>query len=345
MTLAPKRLVVAPKPPAVEQPNVFPLDWPAGAPITHELFKLAKREAWDPEDLPWHELAEAKLSAEERLGIGYWFSLLGIFDAAAPPVFAHALIEMYKHHEEDGVRKCFSTILRDELNHEEVCRFATQGALPGSPAGPLRWTPKTALEKAAYSNIEWGYYNGGRYWNGYVEAHKKYPLQVLFTSFLMGEVAATTLFSEMSKEAKLPLFKKLFHNVSKDESRHARMALYLCQRTFPSLPPEHKAFVTRQLRAGFIFLSMILYKPFPGKFWELPPGFIDNHDVLQEAALSAGLGLVSMKRREEAWKNAMLRVKTTMEKFGIEFPAMPEVGLSGAEVSVEDLEGGLIPVF
>lgn len=40
----------------------------------------------------------------------------------------------------------------------------------------------------------------------------------------------------------------------------------------------------------------------------------------------------------------MLRVKGTMEKFGIEFPAMPEVGLSGREVAVEDLDG-LIPVF
>lgn len=340
-----RRLTVAPPPPQTLQPNVFPLDWPAGGAITHDLFELAKRESWDPARLPWGQLADDRLSAEERLGIGYWFSLLGIFDAAAPPVFAHALIEMYKHHEEDGVRKCFSTILRDELNHEEVCRFATQGCLPGAPAGPLRWEPKTALEKAAYSNIQWGYYNGGRYWDGYVAAHGKYPLQVLFTSFLMGEVAATTLFTEMSKEAKLPLFRELFRNVSKDESRHARMALYLCQRTFPTMSPEHKAFVTRQLRAGFIFLSMILFKPFPGKFWDLPPGFLDNHMILQDAALSAGLGLVSMKKREEAWRSAMMKVKATMDKFGIEFPAMPEVGLSGAEVAEGGIEDGLIPVF
>lgn len=340
-----RKLTVAPPPPPTLQPNVFPLDWPSGGSITHDLFALAKREAWDPAHLPWEQLKDDRLSKEERLGIGYWFSLLGIFDAAAPPVFAHALIEMYKHHEEDGVRKCFSTILRDELNHEEVCRFAIQAGLPGAPLGPLRWEPKTALEKAAYSNIQWGYYNGGRYWDGYVAAHGKYPLEVLFTSFLMGEVAATTLFAEMAKEAKLPLFRQVFHNVSKDESRHARMALYLCQRTFPTMSPEHKAFVTRQLRAGFIFLSMILFKPFPGKFWELPAGFMDNHMILQDAALSAGLGLVSMKRREEAWKNAMLKVRATMDKFGIEFPAMPEVGLSGAEVPEGGIEDGLIPVF
>jgi hypothetical protein len=339
------KLTVAPPPPKTRQPNVFPLDWPEGDPITHQLFALAKREAWDPADLSWYTLKDAKISAEERLGIGYWFSLLGIFDAAAPPVFAHALIEMYKQHEEDGVRKCFSTILRDELNHEEVCRFATQGALPGAPIGPLRWEPKTALERAAHSNIAWGYYNGGRYWDGYVAAHGKYPLQVLFTSFLMGEIAATTLFHEMSKAATIPVFQEVFRHVSKDESRHARMALYLCQRTFPTMSPEHKSFVTRQLRAGFIFLSMILFKPFPGKFWDLPEGFLDNHKILTDAAMSAGLGIVDEKRREEAWRSAMLRVKTTVEKFGIEFPAMPEVGITGAEVSEDGIEDGLIPVF
>lgn len=331
-------------PPATAQPNVFPIDWPPGDPITHELFALAKREAWDPDELPWEELEAARISPEERLGIGYWFSLLGIFDAAAPPVFAHALIEMYKKHEEDGVRKCFSTIFRDELNHEEICRQATRLALPGRPFGPLRWEPRTALERAAYSNINWGYYNGGRYWNGYEQACGKYPLEVLFTSFLMGEVAATTLFSEMSKGAKLPLFKRLFHNVSKDESRHARMALHLCRRNFPLMPAGQKALVSKQLRAGFIFLSLILFKPFPGKFWELPGDFVENHRRLQEAAAAGGLGIPSEKAREEAWRSAMLKVKGTVEKFGIEFPAMPEVGLSGVEVAVDDLEA-MVPVF
>jgi len=40
----------------------------------------------------------------------------------------------------------------------------------------------------------------------------------------------------------------------------------------------------------------------------------------------------------------MMRVKKTVEKYGIQFPAMPEVGMSGAEVADEDLEG-IVPVF
>lgn len=334
-----------PPPPETPQPNVFPLDWNEGDSITYELFDLAKREAWDPARLPWETLREARLGKEERLGIGYWFSLLGVFDAAAPPVFAHALVEMYKAHEEDGVRKCFSTILRDELNHEEVCRRSTQALLPGSPRGPLLWEPKTPLEQAAFSNIQWAYYNGGRYWDGYCKAFHKYRLPILFTSFLMGEIAATTLFHEMGQAATLPVYREAFRNVSKDESRHARMALYLAKRTFPTLPQEEKDFITKQLRAGFIFLSMILFKPFPGKFWELPEGFVDNHALLQDAAASGGLGILSEAAREEAWRKAMLRVKRTVGEFGIAFPAMPEVGLQGEEVPAEDGIEGIIPVF
>lgn len=331
-------------PPPIDPLNVFPISWPKSPQITYDLFELAKAQAWDPETLPWQTLTDAKLSADERLGIGYWFSILGIFDAAAPPVFAHALIEMFRHKEEDGVRKCFSTILRDELNHEEVCRKATMACLPGNPYGPLEWTPKTGLEKLAFNNIQWAYHNGARYWDGYVKAFDKYPFAVMFTSFLMGEVAATTLFNEMGKAGRIPVFKEAFQRVSRDESRHARMALYLTKRTFPNLPQEQKDFVTKQLRAGFIFLSLILFKPFPGKFWELPDTFVDAHDVLQQAAQSGGLGVLPLKEREAAWRNAMLKVKKTVEDYGIAFPAMPEVGLSGHEVAEEDLET-IVPVF
>lgn len=174
------RDVMLKAPPAIEQPNIFPLDWPSGAPITHELYELAKKQVWDPANLPWEELKDVRLSAEEKLAIGYWFSLLGVFDASAPPVFARVLMEMYQAHEEDGI---------------------------------------------------------------------------------------------------------------------------------------------------------------------LPPDFVDNHNKIQELAASGGLGILPEKEREAAWRNAMLRVKGIVEKYGIAFPAMPEVGISGEEY-VEDLgPEGIIPVF
>mgnify|MGYP003694626259 CR=1 FL=1 len=51
-------------------------------------------------------------TAEQRLGIMYWFSVLANFDASGPAVFARATIHAFEQHEEDPVRKCFFSITR-----------------------------------------------------------------------------------------------------------------------------------------------------------------------------------------------------------------------------------------
>ena len=56
----------------------------------------------------------------------YWFAVLANFDASGPPVFAQATVHAYEHHQEDPVRKCFFSITRDEVNHEEACGRAIQ---------------------------------------------------------------------------------------------------------------------------------------------------------------------------------------------------------------------------
>ncbi|GAA3314137.1 hypothetical protein [Nonomuraea dietziae] len=86
-------------------------------------------------------------------------------------MFARATIQAFEKHEEDPVRKCFFSITRDEMNHEECCQRTIAKLWPG---GPLDWTPVTDLEKAAHNNIGWLYHNGGRYWTGYSSAVGKY---------------------------------------------------------------------------------------------------------------------------------------------------------------------------
>ncbi len=66
----------------------------------------------------------------------YWFSVLANFDASGPAVFARATIRAFEQHEEDPVRKCFFSITRDEMNHEECCQRAIACLWPG---GPLNW--------------------------------------------------------------------------------------------------------------------------------------------------------------------------------------------------------------
>lgn len=106
-------------PPQTPQPNVYPLSWHAQTMKLEEIWDAAQRENWDPKKLPWDTLDVDSYSWEEREAIGYWWTLLSVFDASAPPVFASALIKTYEEHEEDPVRRCFFSITRDEQNHEQ----------------------------------------------------------------------------------------------------------------------------------------------------------------------------------------------------------------------------------
>lgn len=72
-------------PPAIEQPNVYPLSWNSKTKKLQEVWEAALRENWDPEKLPWDTLDVDSYTWEERESIAYWWSLLSVFDASAPP--------------------------------------------------------------------------------------------------------------------------------------------------------------------------------------------------------------------------------------------------------------------
>ncbi len=327
--------------PTIEQPNIYPMEWHGDQTgKLAQLYERAKREVWNPAELPWDQLDPKDFTREERLGVMYWYSVLANFDGSGPPVFAKAMIHSYEQHEPDPVRKCFFSITRDEVNHEEVCQRTVTKLW--SPT-PTEWKPQNELEALALRNIRWLYYNGGRYWKGYSEALKKYPMAVLFSSFMMGEVAATTLFHTMAKQATHPVFAQGLRNVGKDEARHMAICLATLEDYFPHISEDDKKLITKQLRAGFVFLSMILYEP-PDDFWKLPPEYLAVHREMESLARKAGLGVATLDIKREVWRQAMFKVKAVVERYGIEFPAMPEVGITGKEVVHIDFND-VIPVF
>jgi rubrerythrin len=326
--------------PAIPQPNLFPIEWRVETESLAAIYEKSKRAVWNPADLPWDLLDPAEFTVEQRLGMMYWWSVLANFDASGPAVFARATIHAFEQHEEDPVRKCFFAITRDEMNHEECCQRAIGKLWPG---GPLDWQPATDLERAAHSNIGWLYHNGGRYWTGYSGSLGKFPLAVMFTSFMMGEVASSTLFRGMADKATHPLFKEVYQRIGRDESRHLQICMTILEKDWPGLTEENKSQITKQLRAGFVFLSMILWEP-PRQFWDLPPYYLDNHRVLMDYARQTGLGVLSYDEQAENWRRALAYVRRIIERWGIEFPAIPELDLDGVDVqdiSAEDI----IPVF
>jgi hypothetical protein len=328
-------------PPDTVQPNIYPLSWHTHTTKLQEVWEASLRENWDPEKLAWDTFDVESYSWEERESIAYWWTLLSVFDASAPPVFAEALIKTYEVHEEDPVRKCFFSVTRDEQNHEIMCGLAITKLL-GHP-DPITYEPKTELGKRLQKNAKWLYFNGGRYWTGYKSAVPRYDLAVLFSSFLMGEIAAATIFKQMFDNSRELVFKEAFRNIGRDEGRHMAICMAVMERDYPKMGPENKAVITKQIRAGYLFLSAVLFEP-PMDFWDLPKDFIDNQREAEEVARMAGFGIPTYEAKKENWRNAIINLKGVLDRYNIPFPAIPEVDITGEEVSDTDMDD-IIPVF
>jgi rubrerythrin len=306
-----------------------------------EIWAAAQRENWDPAALPWDTFDVNRYSWEQREAMAYWWTLLSVFDASAPPVFASAFIKTYEDHEEDPVRRCFFSVTRDEQNHEQMCGLAITKLLDWPD--PLTYEPKTELGEKLQKNAKWLYWNGGRYWDGYKQAVPKYSLAVLFSSFLMGEIAAATIFHQMAAAAKEPVFQAAFKNIGRDEGRHMAICMTLMQRDYPKLEVADRSLITKQIRAGYLFLSAVLFEP-PEDFWDLPADFIENQRAGEAVAREAGFHIPDYETKKENWRSAILNLKGVLDKYDIPFPAIPEVGISGEEINDVDMED-IIPVF
>ena len=232
---------------------------------------------------------------------------------------------------------------RDEQNHEQMCGLAITKLLE-SPS-PLEYEPKTDLGRRLQKNARWLYYNGGRYWNGYKQAVPKYSLAVLFSSFLMGEIAAATIFKQMSQSCEELVFQEAFRNIGRDEGRHMAICLSLMERDYPQRDESEKAIITKQIRAGYLFLSAVLFEP-PEEFWDLPADFIDTQREAEAIAREAGFGVPEYEAKKENWRAAMLNLKAVLDKYDTPFPAIPEVDITGQEVTQADLDSAdIIPIF
>lgn len=328
-------------PPETEQPNVYPMSWHRKTEKMQEIWDASQKETWDPEKLPWDTFDVDSYSWEEREAMAYWWTLLSVFDASAPPVFAAAMIKTYEEHEEDLVRRCFFSVTRDEQMHEITCGLAITKLLNHPDA--MTYEPKTDIGRKAKKNAQWLYFNGGRYWSGYKKAVPRYSLAVLFSSFLMGEIAAATIFQQMGQNSTEPVFQEAFRNICRDEGRHMAICMSLMERDYPGLGSEDRSVITKQIRAGYLFLSAVLFEP-PMDFWDVPEDFIPAQREIEEMCRSAGFGVPTYEAKKENWRNAILNLKGVLDKFDIPFPAIPEVGITGEEVSDIDMED-IIPVF
>ncbi len=327
------------EPPPFPKDNIFPITWETETPRLLDFYEKGRDPGWSPATLPWDTLDPSAFTWDQRYALAYWFALLSVFDSSGPAVFARAMILTYETHEEDPIRKCFFSIVRDEVAHEEICQRAIAALTPG---GPFGYEPETPLGRLAQNNARWYHHNGARYWEGFKKGISRHPLPILFTSFLMGEMASSTLFHWMHRTTTIPVFKEAFRRVGQDEARHMGICLTVLEKLLPKLADDQRASITKQIRAGYVFLSGILYEP-PEQFWELPATWRPAHRLLEGTARAAGLGILSDEEQRENWRTAFLKLKGLLEPHRIVFPAIPEIGIDGATVAFDPDD--IIPVF
>ena len=159
----------------------------------------------------------------------------------------------------------------------------------------------------------------------------------------MGEIAAATIFHQMAAGCKEPVFQAAFRNIGRDEGRHMAICMSLMERDYPKLDVSERSIITKQIRAGYLFLSAVLFEP-PMEFWDLPADFIDNQREGERLAREAGFHIPDYDTKKQNWRNAILNLKGVLDRYSIPFPAIPEVDISGEEISDVDLDD-IIPVF
>jgi hypothetical protein len=147
----------------------------------------------------------------------------------------------------------------------------------------------------------------------------------------------------MAAGCKELVFREGFKNIGRDEGRHMAICMSLMERDYPKLHVDDRKTITKQIRAGYLFLSAVLFEP-PADFWDLPEDFIPVQRQLEEISRSAGFFIPTYEAKKENWRNAILNLKGVLDKFDIPFPAIPEVGITGQEILDVDMDD-IIPVF
>jgi hypothetical protein len=117
----------------------------------------------------------------------------------------------------------------------------------------------------------------------------------------------------------------------------------LMERDYPKLAVEDRSLITKQIRAGYLFLSAVLYEP-PMDFWDLPADFVEVQRRAEAVARDAGFHIPDVETKKENWRRAILNLKGVLDRYDIPFPAIPEVDISGEEISDVDM-ADIIPVF
>ncbi len=316
-----------------DEHTVQPQSWADNDQRMANLYRSSVRQHYNLfDDVDWRQLDPAQFTPEQRIGLAYWYAIDSIFEQAGTTVFARAMIAAYELREEDATRRMLLSITRDEGNHDLIGKLVCERLIPGFPHA---YQPQTPLEWAAMRNIAWAQESVNRFWKGYLGAYQKYRFQVLLSSFASGEAAGTQTYGWMARESTHPVFKQCMQYMAQDEARHLQLATYFIDRYMPLMTEDETRAVIRNLGGSYAYFSLFMAeRPNPAFWSHLPASWKEWHDRLEDHARSGGLGIAPDRMKNEFWRKGLLRVKAGTDRHGVEFIAIPDLGIDGREEAI-----------
>jgi len=306
---------------AMDRPSTTspPLDMlPPGRPTAPTeprwLWESVRYQFWQPTELGRSIRHVGPFTPEQREAIACWWSLLAAVEGLGPRAYAAAFVQATERHDSDQVRWALLAMLRDEVQHEQLCGLVLQHLTPG---WPLHDAPPTNLGR----HLHHVYKQAEHCWTEYRRALKPDGIGVVVGGLLLVELVTGGLYERWATGCAIPAFATAFRHMGHDARRHQAALRTLATRDWPLLPASQRSEAAAQVQTAAGFLAAVAIGPH-GEQAEPPIDLQARH---------AGLGVPTAEQRRELLRAALLEVKGLQDRYDIPFPAMPPLAILGTE--------------
>jgi hypothetical protein len=303
------------QPPTTSPPlQALPQGQPTSAAEPQWLWESVRYQFWRAADLDRSIRHVGPFTPEQGEAIAYWWSLLAAVEGLGPRAYAAAFVRATEQHDSDGVRWSLLAMLRDELQHEQLCRMMLRHL---TPDWPLHDPPPNDLARHLHDAYE----QAEQCWSGCRRALDQHGIGVVEGGLLLVELVTGALYEGWATTCTLPTFTTAFRHGARDAQRHQAVLRALAARDWPLLSARERSEAAAQVQTAASFLSTVVLGP-DHRQPEPPVDLLARH---------AGFGVPTAEQRQELLRTALLEVKDLQLRYGITFPAMPELAIADTE--------------
>ena len=303
------------QPPTTSPPlQTPPQGQPTSAAEPGWLWESVRYQFWRAADLDRSIRHLGPFTTEQGEAIAYWWSLLAAVEGLGPRAYAAAFVGATERRDSEQVRWSLLAMLGDELQHEQLCRMMLRHL---TPDWPLHDPPPNDLARHLHDAYE----QAEQCWSGCRRALDQHGVGVVEGGLLLLELVTGALYEGWATTCTLPTFTTAFRHAARDAQRHQAVLRALAARDWPLLSARERAEAAAQVQTAASFLSTVVRGP-DHRQPEPPVDLLARH---------AGLGVPTAAQRQELLRTALLKVKDLQLRYGIPFPAMPELAIAGTE--------------